>query len=446
MKLTGTDKISFNVRDVKFAALFIFLLFASLMTGFISTQHMTAFFAVSCLFVILLTVWHSRKNYMCLILSLVIGYFTYSFCYMYYLMGQGYLDPYVAGMNQENELKAIAIISVYIFLCFLFFAVTDNGFEQTDYLKLVQGKCINEYIVPYTWLLLVYIALFKINRVRGDVYQVAITSWYEYSYLLILLGLFCSKKKLYHVVTTILALFICLQDLFYGGRITTLQILLVLVIFYGRKRISLSSSLICGATGFVSLGLVGVYRYSYSTTDIVKNFLREMRGTGFSLNTAYYAYNGSLKHLKALSHFDITDRLKSLTQTMLDVVGVKNVFPQHGINEMTWSVGISTMGGGVMPAQYYFWGGFIGVILLSALVCAVIRKVRRGIDRTNNPLLVLAFFCMCITVPRWYLYNPLLFFRPALFFLPIIWVMMKIYHAIVYRGGLLTISKKETRK
>lgn len=446
MKLRISNKISVSVNEIKLVALFIFLLFISLAAGIFSIQYMSSLSAFSCLIVILFTVWNSRKNYMCLTLSLVIGYFTYSFCYMYYLMGQSYLDPYVAGMNQEYELKAIAIISVYIFLCFLFWAVTDNGFEKTDYLKLVQGKRINEYIVPYTWLLLIYIALFKINRGRGGAYQVAITPWYEYSYLLILLGLFCSKRKLYHVITTILALFICLQDLFYGGRITTLQVLLVLVIFYGRKRISLSSSLICGVAGFVSLGLVGVYRYSYSTTDIVKNFVREMRGTGFSLNTAYYAYNGSLKHLMSLSHFNITDRLKSLTQTMLDVVGIKNVFPQHEINEMTWSVGISTMGGGIMPVQFYFWGGFIGVILLSAFVCAVIRKVRRGIDRTNNPLLVLAFFCICITVPRWYLYNPLLFFRPALFFLPIIWMMMKIYHAIVYRRGLLIISKKEIRK
>lgn len=293
------------------------------------------------------------------------------------------------------------------------------------FIKIKSKKFSEGYIITrgndlIFWVLIsviVFSILFGIRRDLNDSsqYLPAITSFYEIGFLFFLMIETYRGKKLFNkYVINILALIYICQDIYYGGRITSLQLMIVFfftrnIFLYPLKRLILFTIPFIGF--FIFIGMMRQnYFYDLESSQIVNLLILKV----FVFDTAVFAFHSSVTHLYASSLIEIS-LLQNISQFLINVFFgsglVDTLFDDNYMvtNNIVRDGFTNNLGGGVFFSQPYIWfGGKIGMIIYSIITFSLIKKLCESkITYITGPLLII----ITATVPRWYLYSPVIFWR-----------------------------------
>jgi hypothetical protein len=271
--------------------------------------------------------------------------------------------------------------------------------------------------------------VFKINREASFSYEVKISPLYEYSYIIFLFAVKYANTKLKEIFITTLAVLFIFQDTILGGRVTSLQIMLVFAITLFYKYITIKRILLFAFVGVLFLSVIGSYRANYSYNEnIVANTFLYLKKNMFVLDTVTYAYGAGITQLYAADFISVEDRVISFYNYCINVIlGSSYNFSEILNKETITNIPATASnyhinyGGSVFPIYFYFWFGWLGVIISGILTS----KYIAFFSKQKSELGSLIFLAIIVTVPRWYLYSPLALFRGPLVLLPLLFFLLK---------------------
>lgn len=247
-------------------------------------------------------------------------------------------------------------------------------------------------------------------------------SIYEYSPLFLLLGfIFSGDNKFKQKILLLLATIYMLKSLMFGGRIETLQTMILLFIFFGEKKISLRMILtilviayflgevINKIRGNPLLLLEGHYSELFNVLDFSdRDIIISNQGD------VWYA-SARLIGLVQDGIISFEDRIYSFLNWIMSLL-LPGRFVDPIANLANYLSDIyTTGGGGLISAYFYTWLSYPGVILIGLFISTILNKAYIS----KNNYLILYSIMVFITFPRWFAYNPITMFKLCLYILPV---------------------------
>ena len=366
-------------------------------------------------------VYKSRNNVFVTLLAFFILYSNYSIIVGEYLIGGRLGFPY-------NDLKTpeyygITIKTLFVFMLIVSLFYRSNG--KLENLEL-EGKK-NPFIFGCLILLLIYILIFEVDRSVRVGYTVRISPLYEYSCIVFLFAFYFSKSSfLSRCMLVGLTLVFVLQDMIFGGRITSLQLMIFLAISIFADKVNFRRVLLAGFAGIFLNAVVGIYRASYILSRSLMDIFVDLVNSYLVFDTPVYAYFASVTHVAASEVATSEVRYASLLSFIKSIIfGAGNIMGNVTalvVRDYFWSVG-----GGLMPTHFFFWLGWAGVVICACMVVFALNRI----GKSSSNLLRLITMTITIFSPRWYLYSPLPFFRGPLVFVPIMYLLLSTADSII---------------
>ncbi len=373
-----------------------------------STQIKWALFYLLALNVYLVIV--NRRCIYTLIISLFLLWFNYSIYFANYIYeldglftGWAYSDVAVSGYR-------IVLIFTTV-LCV--FVHTDNlvksiKMQNDDKPKLLNDDQPSYAIFGYCYLILLALLLiFGFGRptesgVRGEP-----STFYEYSTIVFIVGFYFFKwDRIYKVFSVFLLALFALQNLLYGGRVTALQLLVLLfIVKYDGKKIPWGKLLPIFIIALAVFSVVGTMRTNveFTVENLMNSILSSLNG-GYVLDTAYSSYYTSLTFVKVQESVAIRQRLTMFCLFMLSMFLGGSIVKGSNLASFTRQYYVHYYGG-VLPFFGQFYLGVVGIILFGYLVTTYMNKMKYVNCRTYGVVRCILIY-VTITTPRWYLYSP----------------------------------------
>lgn len=408
-----------------FKIILILILFAYIKTFPIS-HYTNTFDAVLTLLLSAFLLYKSRKNQALVLMVFFIFYCNYSIVLSEYIIGEHLSVPLFEAKNIYNYGISIRILLLFMSIITLFFKDKTGNFDNYKIIPK-DNKIIFYSIIAF----LIYTFIFEIQRGDLDSYSVRITPIYEYSKLLFLFAYYFSGKSVIRksIFSILIALFI-LQDLYYGGRITSLQLIILFSITLLIEKLSFKKIIYYGFIGVLISSLVSAYRHSYTLNSINPiELFKKLFNNYFVFDTPVYAYYASATFVAAYEVAESKIRTNSL------LIFVKSIIfgSDDIIGELTIFVSRNyfvNVGGGLIPTYFYFWLGWLGVIFIACVLVFVLNNL----NYIKNDYQKLLFVAIVFNVPRWYLYSPNALFRGVLFFTTLLYIMFLVINTITLKN------------
>lgn len=354
-----------------------------------------------------LALWRIRKHYNLWFMTFMMFFFNYSIIMNDYLPGGNeivlphYGDVYFYGIGVHLMLLFVSV----------FFERLIPKINKTQSINLRKSAKNNYILVIGAILVMILIIVFGISRETGGGYTVHVTALYEYIYLVAFMGLYYSNHNIKAEMVIVGLIFVAiLQDLMYGGRITSLQLIVLLIIYY-EEWLSKKIVILGCMAGMLLFNIIGIYRSSYSWSSInISSIITSTMENRFALDTAYYAWYASITNIVTTFMCSMQERLSNLWGFVLSVLGI-DLEGYILLPTLSNLKGNSNYGGSIIFTYAYFWAGLVGVIILSVLMA---KTFEWTVKRNDKPVGLCFVTVLCVTFPRWYLYSPLNFFRSML--------------------------------
>lgn len=362
--------------------------------------------AVVVLLFSLIFVLRARKNYVDFIAGVFLFYFNYSVTVAEYLSDGRFGTP----MKEVKTVEVYSVLIKSLSIFMLIFVLNYKFAEEKDKSSFFTATRKFNTGFYLTYMILLLMLLFGIKRGPLISYEVRISPIYEYSRVLFLVlyryaGESNIKKKLF---TTLLIAF-ALQDAYYGGRVTTIQLLILYALTIYYRKLSISKILFFSAVGIVLMTLISSYRAVYSLFSVdIYGLLNSVSENAFVNDTATFAYYGSaaIVYSSRLVPFDL--KLQSFIEFCASIfIGDRNFYTVGNLSAFSRRF-VLHYGGSFVFSHAYFWFGFAGVIALSLSIVLLLNALSKRENLTVLRLMAI------LTLPRWYLYGPLVFFRNLL--------------------------------
>lgn len=330
--------------------------------------------------------------------------------------------------NENIYNISIAIIMVYITFIAIFFKER----RTKELSSQLNGN--NNLIFVLLYIGCIYILLFGINRGSYTGYTVSIKTIYEYFVMVYCFAYYYSNKStITKILLLLLALVYILQDFYYGGRISSFQIIILIgILFFNKLR--LKSIIVFSVLGYILMNFIAEYRVNYSISGFnftsIINSLFSNPVTNYKWNTfseVLYS-SGGLVYSK-LNIFAVEDTTRSFIDFIINIfIGGERHFGNivSYIDSNISNVG----GGGFLPVYFYFWTGWVGVIIISWITTKLL-----NFESNNNSgdYHKIAYILLLAMFPRWYLYTPLVLFRFLLLNYTILYISLKILDKLTKR-------------
>ena len=270
-----------------------------------------------------------------------------------------------------------------------------------------------------------------VNNVDG--YESNTSAMFEYCTLFFLLTwYYAGKNKSRHMLLLLYGLAYITLAVFHGDRSSAFPMILLIVILY-LPEISLPKVFCLAFMGIFASNIISVYRNNYSLENFWKNFFYNYGLRGFFSDTVSFSY------YTGISIVEVKSMLVNTSKYFIDYVcgiflgggfgkaDVTTFCKQYAMNK----------GGGMCVSSFYFWFGFLGIVLLGIIVGWVCKKIQ---NKEYNFYLILKIY-ITIDVFRWYLYSSFDFFRGCLFVLPIIYSLFNIIDMLVNKNFKIKIYR-----
>ncbi|CEN21858.1 Uncharacterised protein [[Clostridium] sordellii] len=311
-------------------------------------------------------------------------------------------------INAKSVLLTITVLNL------MFRDIDIKKIEESS--KELKFKPINNIYCFYFSIAFICIALvFGYSRVNTSGGYVSNGSpLYEYSTLIFIFGLYFSGMKKNRItILLILLITYIVQAFFYGDRSSSFMLILMVVSLFIRK-VNLVKMIAYSIGGITIANVIAIYRkeFGLSIMDIYELIIE--RGVTFFLSDtvgfSYYAGETIIatKELVGNKIPFIVDFIKYIfIGGNIDKALLGNYSKQFYFNQ----------GGGMYHSYFYFWGGFIGVIIGSIVLSIIIKRVFHSKSQKN---IMLGSYIIGMSL-RWYLYGTTTFYRSTLFIFIIVY-------------------------
>lgn len=342
-----------------------------------------------------------------LVVSLFLLWFNYSIYFANYFLK---LDTiFTSWAYQDVSVLGFKIVLIFTtVLCFFSNGINHVPIEDDKaYPKLLTDDTPSFSIFGYCYLIaLVALLIFGFGRPDEAGERGAPSTFYEYSTIIFIVGFYFFKwDKCYKRIAIALLMLFALQNLIFGGRITALQLILLLLFFiYDGKKMSITRLMPLGILAFAIFTLVGSMRAE--TTLSISNLIKSVTDSfslGLTLDTSYSAYYTSLTFLKVEDCVEYSQRLSMLFAFLLSMIFGGSAVPNSNLAAFTKNYYMHYMGG-VLPFFGHFYLGFIGVIAFGLLISWYMNLIKKAHNKSG--FFKCATIYITITTPRWYLYSP----------------------------------------
>lgn len=353
----------------------------------------------------------SRKNFLLFIVFFIILFSNYSIIYSNFIMK---FDDTIFTDVLSQETTHVSLNILTLFNLFLFLLV------KWDYIRPNYNS--NIFISPEnqdTWclniLIVLLIAIFfkgftrpEEAGQRGDPSPI-----YEYS--LIFFSIFfyyTGKTKKYILAGVFLISMYSLQNFIFGGRILGIQFILCTYIMLLMHRMKMSIVISGIVTMFFLMSVVGVVRGELLSGNIDANsILSSLVESGFTLDTAYSAYYTSETFIYIIDKFSTQEVFLYFWEF------IRSIFVSGNPNLHLTSISgdyVVHYGGGMIPFYFYFYIGFIGILIAACLVAFYVNIII-SLEETSSGLKKCLVVWVVSTTFRWYLYSPIGLLRGVIF-------------------------------
>ena len=286
--------------------------------------------------------------------------------------------------------------------------------QNWDYSEeFISERNYNDIIAIGALLVSILIFIFGFGRSSVEGERGEVSALYEYAVMIFLLGfMYSGKNKLLKLALLLMVVLYCVQDLIYGGRITSLQMIIMgYLVFFHDKKINLVKIAPLALLGLLVFSAVGEMRgnFSFSLKSIVTAF-KSLFGGSFSLDTAYSAFYASQIFVKVSFIEPWSVRLANFGEFLLAILGGGG--PNSNLSaytkEFAWHGG-----GGLTPFYLYYYLGVAGILATALYLVFLLRKFNWGNSQFSKAFMIYIAY----TVPRWYLYSTASITRGLLFFI-----------------------------
>lgn len=420
MEKRKVSSIDFCIKLIV-SFLFLTMWFLTFLDDYKYNNLLAVFGAVLLLMISVLSLIKARKKLSLLILFAMLLYFNYSIAYYFYLTDNR--GDFFATFS-HTSVSMIGLVCLLLFNLIVYLFLPSKIEENKDVIY-IKEKNNNPVLVLGTIVVCLFIWVFAYTRPTVEGQRGSISTIYEYSIILFILGFYyCGKQKFLRYCLIGVLLLIALQNLIYGGRVTALQLFIVLLLTNFPK-INKKILAIGVAVVFVWMIGVGAMRARFSFSGISEALRNTFKG-GFALDTAYAAYHASMTFFKVEEITSFSQKIYLFGRWLLSI-------PLGGAFISDSNLSVYTVnyhkhyGGGLLPTYMYFYLGYIGVFLISLWVALYLRRTM--LNKTGGLGKSLAIYFVC-TAPRWYLYSPSQLFRGTLLFI-LIFALFKLIHNIL---------------
>lgn len=418
-KVFHVDTLDIIIKTVLLLAVLI-ITGAVICQNFVFSESLSILGASVLILISVLQVIKVRKNLRLLIVFFCIAYSNYSIAYfIYFTNSNGNLFWSYA----QTSASMIGLICLLVFNYLLYLFLPAKIEETKKENKFIKDDNFNIIISIGVILVLIFILIFAFGRPQIQGERGEPTALYEYSILFFLIGFYyCGNNRwVRYLLICILLLFI-LQNFVFGGRITGLQLILLLLMTnfeFIKKRYLI---ILGGGLSIILVG-IGIMRADFQLSlASLKTILLELFSTGGVLDTAYSAYHTSLTFVlyKDMINNQTWELFLNFLLSML--LGGSQV-PNSNLAEITHQY-YTHYYGGVLPLFGWFYLGFLGVVLIACLVAFYVRK--SFLKCTTGLRQCISIYLAC-SVFRWYLYSPSNLIRGVML-LSIMFLICNIFH------------------
>ncbi|MCR2045354.1 hypothetical protein NSA23_14720 [Anaerosalibacter massiliensis] len=376
---------------------------------------------IDAMFTLILSVillYKSRNDVPLFIMMFFIFYCNYSVVMGEYIIKGSLSVPFTQVKNNYIYGINIRIILLFMSIITIFYNGRSSGLNKE---KIVPKD--NFFIFYGIIFLLLMILLFGVDRSELQSYTVRISPIYEYSKLLFLFAYYFSGKS--GIRKGIFSLLICLfilQDAYYGGRATSMQLIILFAITILLEKISVKKVLFCSILGLIVNDLVVIYRRSYMLSGFgLLTLIENLINSYFVSDTAVYAYYASATHVAASKVASLGVKIESFLAFIQSIfIGSKDI--NSNVTLFVSKNYYFNMGGGLIPTHFYFWFGWVGVIAIAFTLVYIINKL----NHRKSEYQKLLYAALIFNVPRWYLYSPNVLFRGTILFTTLMYFVFKI--------------------
>ncbi|WP_052124213.1 hypothetical protein [Ureibacillus manganicus] len=376
----------------------------------------------------LLLVYRSRNNLAFFLMFIFICYVNYSIVIGEYLIIGDLSVPFFEVKTQEIYGITIRVILLFMFIVNLFYDGKNNELET------IKLKPKDNFIAFYVTIFMLLVSL-VIGVDRGDYnyYEVRISPIFEYSKILFLFAYYFSgNSRTRKIIFTLLIGLFIFQDVYYGGRITSVQLIILFFITMLIRKLTIKNIITITIIGVFLNSFVAAYRINYSFANVnLIGLYNNLKESYFVFDTATFAYYASATHVAATDVANISQRINSFLEFFKSIFFLSDSI-ESDVTTFVATEFFYNMGGGLLPTHFYFWFGWLGVILISFIVVMLLNKLKfNGSDYQKILILSVVF-----TVPRWYLYSPNQLIKGAIFIITLIWFLFWIIRQITSKPQL----------
>jgi len=232
---------------------------------------------------------------------------------------------------------------------------------------------------------------------------------YEYFLIFFLMGFKYMKENLRSkLIMTILAFLYVVKNLSFGGRIESLQlIIMIFILFFESKfkyRVLIPILLIL----VVFLGFWGVFRGFVAGDISVLNYMRRMDLLSIFGTQSEVIYSSSvIQSLRIDSLYSQEEFLKMLVLFFVSVFIPSRFMPQEAYLTSVARNVSGFGGGGLISSYFYTWLGYFGVVFIGLWIAMLLN----GLGRRRSQGFVVYQIMILSVYPRWFSYSPITMFK-----------------------------------
>ena len=182
------------------------------------------------------------------------------------------------------------------------------------------------------------------------------------------------------------------------------MILTVLVLIL-KDKITMKRVLVFGVCGIALANFIDITRNNQFSTG----WINEIINRGLNINTISYSSYAGTQIVRLSEATSYAEKSKHFVKyTFSYIVGGKN---EEALDYLARKNNLINAGGGMTHSYFYFWGGYLFVLIAGILFGIIINKIYSSSSRICYYLqiLIIAFAI------RWLVYYPIAFFRTTLF-------------------------------
>lgn len=320
----------------------------------------------------------------------------------------------IAYRTQAENIETVYDVGLYTYLFYIIISIFSTNYNIKNCKHhLFVGSRNSPIIFWGSYVLSIFCILkgkngetiFQSGGYGASMESLEVSSLFGYGIITITLCVVYAYSKFKLKCVLFLSLFYVIRDLSFGGRIDSIQLVLMWFVVYFQFKFKKRTILLLAVFGFIFNSIWEIYR---SATSGNLGALLAQGTSGLSITTGNSAdvYYSSMRLFYMVQEGILTfgDRILSGIYFLLSTFIPYDMLPPISNLSQYMSDTYTTGGGGLCPIFIYMMFGSIGLIL-----CAIFIAKQLYVLNTVNPSKYRYFYAVLLfaNTPRWWAYYPI---------------------------------------